>query len=583
MIKSDLILVYLVLCLILLQVWLTDCELSAKKPSKCMDDFLKGVEVLNIHSEIVEAMKGRANPLKGLDLSLLKSRKRVVLDATFGLTHSVFHHMTQLNITGVDQSGNITHNCVVDKSQSALTAAPINDLIYLNVGQLQWSHLLESHPSALVIVNDMSDIEWHEYLNPITRTKPDASLTVDRRMFGKISLGDTILLRGAYRNLVTCAVPSKQLLSLDISNTSSKEYWNRLISFLGISVTPSHMKELIDGGVQTPLKENAVCTFGGVSGTVCGKPYWDVSPSVCEPPPSQDDVSRQQHLTQCAVKYSSALSRALGSSAFGDLVLSRLMEAPTAIRRAEKNTERLILDAGPGTTGTRTLHLVMSQLNITARHYKKNVMNCSFAGNHEVNEIDSDMRVLLRHDAGPVVYWGDTPVPERWWHLLKMYPRTRIIMTDVRNDSTWLIKRLTEHCSNASSRIDEVWSPCTIPLPVGFDRWTPLSLRFYRAVHLSAVNASVTAAAFDAYRELVRCSVPPSQLKWIYVAEQNNASSFWNELIDFFAVNITNQVKNQLIACGVPRLGSKGCSVGGKPCVFNQYGSLEPSVCTMLG
>lgn len=535
----------------------------------CLKDYISDVQSLGFSKLYLDAVNGRAEH----DLSIVPpaySGPQVILDIGPGAVKysPVFKHLMQLNISGFDRRAKSSFDCKYENYPSIRK----NDLYSLGTKYVQvggkilhlpvitnWLGLVNKQPNTLIILNDMSAEEYYESaakaecksakrgaaadqccvpLLPVGYpfSAEDLNLASQPYWLETFSLDTVKAMFAAYRKLIACVVPPEQLLVVNISQLTPEVYWSKLTAFLNITTTPSQLNYLIRGG------------------------------SICEDPSQYLPGTRVQALDQCAAKYADTMAVAFGSE-FRSLLYNRLREPPLFRRRAPSTTRRLILNAGPGTTATRSLHLAMSLLNITGRHFL--ALNNSLGPKIlSVYDIDSDMKAFEIDKSERPIYWSDTPVSERWWHLLKYYPLTRVLVTDVRNDTQWFEKRIKDHCRN--SDMFGVWSACTIPMPVDFFLYSPLSIELFNKVHLMRTNATMNLIAFEAYRELIRCSVPPEQLKWIFISEYT-PSSFWKELVAFVGVNISGSALDALIAGGVPRCGATGCVYGGKKVYSGMY------------
>ncbi len=192
-----------------------------------------------------------------------------------------------------------------------------------------------------------------------------------------------------------------------------------------------------------------------------------------------------------------------------------------------------------------------------------------------------NLRLLERTEGK--IFWGDTPVIGRWWTLMLMYPNSRYIMTDV-NESYWYESRRELHCNRP---LGAVWDHCNVPLPVEL-RWesnSSLEHSFYRATHLTNASMQSSNAAFAAYRKLLKCALPRTQLHWLAIKEVPSAKQFWASLIDFLDLGsqVGPRVQHMLVEGGVPYIGHKGCRIGKNKCSHlggAASGVVVPSVCS---
>ena len=108
-------------------------------------------------------------------------------------------------------------------------------------------------------------------------------------------------------------------------------------------------------------------------------------------------------------------------------------------------TKKLILNIGPGSSGTRSIFLAASQLNITAYHWKQSSANCTVylahrnLSSYSLGSLFDIHSMNIMKSEGDIAFWGDTPVPNDWWSLLHGPFRDRIyyVMTDM-DDNRWV-------------------------------------------------------------------------------------------------------------------------------------------------
>lgn len=195
---------------------------------------------------------------------------------------------------------------------------------------------------------------------------------------------------------------------------------------------------------------------------------------------------------------------------------------------AEQTQQKLFLCVGPGSSGTRSLFIACAILGIGGGHYDYVYRPDQCAIKHRgVFKNMSSMIDLAKVDTD-LVFWGDTPVPWQWPAVRRRTPNAKYIMTDL-NATLWRAKRLDDHCSKEAKGHD---SGCLVPLPFEpHSSWFPV-------LHVSAASSQLTEAAFAAYRQFVRCTIPPERLLWIdYSLTPFSSATLWNELISFSSVD----------------------------------------------
>ena len=120
-----------------------------------------------------------------------------------------------------------------------------------------------------------------------------------------------------------------------------------------------------------------------------------------------------------------------------------------------KPTKKLILNIGPGSSGTRSLYLAATQLNITAYHLGASSVNCISYSHHRNVSLGPlfnihTMEIMNGGGGGgggsgsssgydEFAFWGDIPVPNDWWSLMHgpLEDRILYVMTDM-DDNKWV-------------------------------------------------------------------------------------------------------------------------------------------------
>lgn len=123
-----------------------------------------------------------------------------------------------------------------------------------------------------------------------------------------------------------------------------------------------------------------------------------------------------------------------------------------------QSNKAMIICAGEGSTGTRSLHAALAQLGYVSAHYDSVLVpdpHIKFRANNAPNKLTNsfsmhtawitymrnkeydhfDFRIFDEFDA-----IGDTPIPQYFPFLLDAYPNSKVILT-VRNATEWAIKR----------------------------------------------------------------------------------------------------------------------------------------------
>eukprot|EP01034_Spumella_vulgaris_P024093 gene24093-30396_t len=450
----------------------------------------------------------------------------------------------------------------------------------------------------------------------------------------------------AYNELLQCIIPAKQLLILppvsyvqpaanivitlgaNSRHHHSTLYWTQLVSFLRPRLPTHTLASLIQFGIPHSELGSDRCTMSGTEMNVIGAEFRASSrptsfpcqthqtvdtstrgtfvPSVCaasegwtvalavaaeKTTANEESSNPLSHLHQCASDYATTLASLFGAQ-FRDIIMHKLT-APRVVTRHSSNAT-IILNIGPGSSGTRSLFTAIRQLNITARHYQDLSLGC------RLYRITSNLKhpylspLVFSDDFSPLldpqhqrVFWGDIPVPEMWWYILQAYPQqTQFIMTDI-NATKWYHSRFKYFCNNSYVRD---WNGCTSPVPFSFllnreRQISPTEKTLTRELlvkmQLMNINVSTSNAVYQAYRDIVRCAFPPErkksashlphlfsphpQLLWLDMTQQTEAPLFWSTLVSFLRLHphvVSDEKLSALWAAGVPYMGSNGCYLG---------------------
>lgn len=250
----------------------------------------------------------------------------------------------------------------------------------------------------------------------------------------------------------------------------------------------------------------------------------------------------------CARRYADTVG-----SVFGRDYASIIFDAmASAVRLGCQHTNltsvRLVLNVGPGSSGTRSLFLAMIQLNYTAYHLGFSGMNCHLYYRHSVIGKYFSKSPSIFSTEYHQAFWGDNPVPIYWWKLYHEHPsNTLFIMTDMLDD-LWLSKRRKPN----KMRID--WES-TLPVAFAIDElnYPPDSVA-NRSALMSAMNVwrasnRTNQIVFQAYRDLLRCTFTREQLLWLHMASPS-PTEFWTSLTRFLHIPISSDQLARLAAAG---------------------------------
>ena len=276
----------------------------------------------------------------------------------------------------------------------------------------------------------------------------------------------------------------------------------------------------------------------------------------------------------CAKNYSNTLGSIFGGG-YSTLIYQLLESYALKTECKERNSKstKLVLNVGPGSSGTRSLFLAMVQLNFTSYHLGFSGMNCNLYYRHKLLGQYFSRDPLVMTSGLPIAFWGDNPVPNYWWKLYHEYPEdTQFIMTDI-DDYDWLKKRRKPQKAKIS------WE-ATLPLAFPVDE-----LRYNRQSSKEGTTANSSIAqvkehlltvtnvfqasnetnsrVFQTYRDLLRCTLPEKQLLWVRMKD-DSPEDFWANLVQFLnkTTTVTDGRLNRLVAAGKPYFGDKSCRIG---------------------
>ena len=148
----------------------------------------------------------------------------------------------------------------------------------------------------------------------------------------------------------------------------------------------------------------------------------------------------------CINKYVTELSSI--NSQYHDIFLDSLTELSERYKKTDsiisKNpSSKLIINIGPGSSGTRSLYLAATQLNITSFHLGASSINCSSYSHHQQVSFGPlfNIRTMKILSSSHTAFWGDIPAPNYWWNILHRFSEGILyIMTDI-DDNRWLTSR----------------------------------------------------------------------------------------------------------------------------------------------
>ena len=309
-------------------------------------------------------------------------------------------------------------------------------------------------------------------------------------------------------------------------------------------------------------------------------------------------------LQKCADKYATQL---------GDIVypgkqpneLSALVKDKLQLHQQQSEypcQNPLVINASPGSSGTRSLFLAALALNVSASHYFRRGFNCSYG-----------MIPLVSHDK--VTFWGDTPFSHLWWYFLQVCPSSRFIVTII-DPHKWHSARVSHYNPSSSSEMEwdyilpipflppisrypfprgitpplpeEIWlssrerntSNASPDIENSEEKSSPLSESFENDIanmlSLKTNSVAVATEAYKAFMELVQCAVPADRLLVIdLTSTAMTPFKFWTELANHFGISstLTSSALDSLVSAGMPYWGRKVCRLGtSHDCPFKTLG-----------
>lgn len=322
-------------------------------------------------------------------LSLLNKTSSVPLHNSNGISMYHIGHaqsrldldvsMNQLNVsTNVD--GKMYSHCLSSATSSDRGVAGAHVMYYGSVSVSSLEYLVGLDSARFVFsASDCSSSQSYSFPIAIDDSVPNL----------KASLENVEIVRKSwqmYQTLIQCIIPQRNLLILNSTITgNSDHYWKTLVSFLGLSpsnaasavdtIVPERtLQSLIKAGVPT-MRNGRSCYMNG---HVCM--YTKINdksvivPSVCSLAENIDLVHvTHPRVIDCARSYVSNLTALFGEK-YRKVLLDKLLK-PVLMTMYDTKAD-IILNIGPGSTGTRSLHMAMRQLNVTASHYRMSSSNC---------------------------------------------------------------------------------------------------------------------------------------------------------------------------------------------------------------
>ena len=230
----------------------------------------------------------------------------------------------------------------------------------------------------------------------------------------------------------------------------------------------------------------------------------------------------------------------------------------------------VIINTSPGSTGTTSLFLASMMLNITSVHHMSVHANCNlrhlamdnlqFMNYLEKLDQSNISRYLSKYadiETRPVMML-DTPYSQLWLDYLTRCPNATYIFTDIAA-AKWNEVRRPHLLAGPQSHYR--WD-LTVPIP--FIGKRPHDDDLLSIVSLLNTTAKQTIQAFEAYRTFVSCTIPPQKLTVINLASLKSSARFWHCIFAITRIQVSPQMRQELIEAGVPHMGSKGCNIGDK-------------------
>ena len=300
---------------------------------------------------------------------------------------------------------------------------------------------------------------------------------------------------------------------------------------------------------------------------------------------------RGEDVTSCSNWYANDIANIIGREYY-DVIKDTLDELsnkyPSSIHDPEANT-KLIMNIGPGTSGTRSLYIAATQLNLTSFHSGTSSLNCSAYNHHEKVNLDSlfDIETMEIMNTANVQYalWGDIPAPYYWWNILHRFrERAMFIMTDF-DDDLWLKVRRgkePEPIANFYWTVPIAFHPDELHFnnpEISLEEQNKITKTLLHKLNVWFASTDTNKRCFDAFRRFVRCAIPPEKLLWLHMHEEKSPT-FWKKLINFIGLEVSKVELDMLIDGGVPYWGSKGSFVGNTNFSFvDGFSNPTPNLC----
>ena len=228
-----------------------------------------------------------------------------------------------------------------------------------------------------------------------------------------------------------------------------------------------------------------------------------------------------------------------------------LAELRSEIRRARLIDERpLIIGAGEGSTGTKTIHAIL------AKRFRLRVL---LGWDSLTPQVSTDPDLMLRKPLARLLAGYDavidTPVAQIFPFLLATFPNARVIHT-YRSSRSWVKTRTAEHF-NTPLPLSSLYAPLLDVWPMK-EMWrsrgvvnsilaaneTFRNRSEYPALTVGRArgNSLALATAYTAYNMVVRCLVPPSQYIGVNVVRGDACrADFVASLARFFNRTATSE------------------------------------------
>eukprot|EP00179_Madagascaria_erythrocladioides_P007374 CAMPEP_0198321956 /NCGR_PEP_ID=MMETSP1450-20131203/10563_1 /TAXON_ID=753684 ORGANISM="Madagascaria erythrocladiodes, Strain CCMP3234" /NCGR_SAMPLE_ID=MMETSP1450 /ASSEMBLY_ACC=CAM_ASM_001115 /LENGTH=356 /DNA_ID=CAMNT_0044025541 /DNA_START=69 /DNA_END=1139 /DNA_ORIENTATION=- len=252
----------------------------------------------------------------------------------------------------------------------------------------------------------------------------------------------------------------------------------------------------------------------------------------------------------CGQRYIARVAKV--SKMAGDNVRRALCHNRT---RVSMSDAPLIIDASPGSTGTRSLARALAAIGLKVLHCTYTVTPTDKKGGAVVNNAGGRLekssladlfraRANTRVDNCHAYYEGfsfhhgfepydavmDAPFAEAWYDIFLAHPNSKVIFTD-RDEKSWAERRL----SHSSASLPYL-HPCAHRRAAAWD---------------DVGGPEPVAELFAANREFIQCVVPEDRFLYMSVYEQQTPREFWDRLIGFVGRDSSSGYVGQ--HCGQPR------------------------------